>query len=140
MRRKKDDKRVLRPGNGHQSTSRLKRMRMNNNRNNRSFLSNNRNRSNRNRPNGNRKRSKSNNKLVFFMIFALVAFVIGAGIGVSLSLDDGSSDEPHFENVTKEMTTNLNDTPDLDYDSEDEVDFNENKTSQFNVEAQYIEE
>ncbi len=132
MRQKKDDKRVLRPGNGYQSTSRLKRRRMNNHGNDRPFRYN-----NRNQPNRNRKKSKSNNKLVFFMIVALVAFVIGAGIGVSLSLDDGTSDEPQFENVTKEMTTNLNDTPDVYFDSDDEIDFNENQTSQFNGESQY---
>ena len=67
------------------------------------------------------------------MILALVAFVIGAGIGVSLSFDSGD-DGPKYENVTKEMTHNLNETNVTYYDSDiDDVDYNENGTSQFDV-------
>ena len=36
---------------------------------------------------------------MFIMILALVAFVIGAGIGVSLSFDNDDSSQPHYENV-----------------------------------------
>ena len=73
------------------------------------------------------------------VIIALISFVIGAGIGVSLSFEDQSADEgPHFENVTKEMTSNLNETEDVYYDkSTDAVDFNANDTSQMNVQGQY---
>lgn len=64
------------------------------------------------------------------MILAIVGFVIGAGIGVSLSFDDGSADDgPHIVNVTKEMTTNLNETDNsVIYDEDvDAVDYNSNQ-------------
>ena len=127
MRRKKDDKRVLRPGNGRQNNSRRIK------RNNRQFIS----RRNDNyypRNPHNRRPKKNNGKLVFLMIIALVAFVIGAGIGVSLSFEDNQVDEgPHFVNVTKEMTADLNDTEDVYYDkSADDVDYNQNQT-QFSI-------
>ena len=68
------------------------------------------------------------------MILALVAFVIGAGCGISMSFDDGD-DGPQWENVTKEMTTDLNDTEPFYYDDElDNVDYNDNETlSKLNV-------
>ncbi len=68
------------------------------------------------------------------MIIALVAFIAGAGFGISLSLDDGS-DEPQVVNVTKEMTTNLNNTTPVVYDEElDDIDFNDNETlAEFNI-------
>ena len=107
MRRKKDDKRVLvSPRDNRQRNSRR--------------------RGRRNPPN-NRKEAKRNKKTVFLMILALVAFVIGAGFGVSLSFDH--DDGPQWENVTKEMTTNLNDTESFYYDYEvDDVDYNDNET------------
>jgi hypothetical protein len=78
---------------------------------------------------------------MIFMIVALIAFVIGAGIGVSLSFDDGNDDQPQFENVTKEMTTGLNDTEQVYFDKEvDDVDFNENVTSQLDVQYKYSED
>ena len=61
---------------------------------------------------------------VVFMIIALIAFCIGAGIGVSMSIsDDGGGAEnntTHVENVTEEMTTNLDnsDNNDTVYDLE----------------------
>lgn len=62
------------------------------------------------------------------MILAIVGFVIGAGIGVSLSFDDDGDDEPHVENVTKEMTTNLNQSEPVIYDKDvDTVDYNSNQ-------------
>ena len=66
------------------------------------------------------------------MIIALLAFVIGAGIGISLSFDNGDADEgPHYQNVTKDMTSNLNETEDVYYDkTTDAIDYNENTTSQ----------
>ena len=143
MRRRKDDKRVLRSGNGRQNNSRIKGIRKGNrqffssNKNNRRPFSPKRNNGRSFAPNRNNPRRhnkpKTNKKLVFFMIFALVAFVIGAGIGVSLSFDNGSDDGPKYENVTKEMTKNLNDTNvSYYYDELDDVDYNENVTSQMN--------
>lgn len=136
MRRKKDDKRVLRVGNGRQQSSKQKIRRNKNSYNNRRFNSNNRARNRR----INRKKRKTSKSLVLVMIVALIAFVIGAGIGVSLSLDDGSDDGPQFENVTKEMTSNLNDTEQVYFDKDlDGVDFNENETSQLDIQYQYVE-
>lgn len=143
MRRKNDDKRVLRAGNGRQQNSRGKRIRRKGNR--QVFSRKNNARQPFSAPNNNprrrRKKAKTNNKLVFLMIFALVAFVIGAGIGVSLSFDNGD-DGPKYENVTKEMTQNLNDT-NVTYfdDAVDDVDYNENGTQfDINYESGYGEE
>ena len=75
---------------------------------------------------------------MFLVILALVAFVIGAGMGVSLSFDDGDDGQPHFENVTEEMTKNVNGSKVVDYDKEvDGIDYNENGSSQLNT--QYIQ-
>lgn len=86
----------------------------------------------RNPPMNNPRRNKPRKRsglTVFIMILALVAFVIGAGMGIALSFDDGSDDEPHIENVTKEMTTNLNDTDTIYFEKDvDDVDFNDNQT------------
>ncbi|MBQ2665628.1 MAG: hypothetical protein IJF99_02465 [Methanobrevibacter sp.] len=83
-----------------------------------------------------KKKRKANKTLVFLMVFALIAFVIGAGIGVSLSLDDGSDDGPHYENVTDEMTSNLNQSDQVIFDEDvDRVDFNENESSMIEVTA-----
>lgn len=140
MKRNNDDKRVLRSGNGQKSNSR------NQKRNNRQFFSRNqrnnkypRTYQNSVNPRNRRNKKKRSNKLVFLMILALVAFVIGAGIGVSLSLDDGSDEGPHYENVTKSMTTNLNDTEAVYFNESDDVDYNENETSQLDIQYQYIE-
>ncbi len=110
MRRKKDDKRVLvSPRDNRQKTSRRqKRMKPTRN------------------PKNQHKRS---GRTLFLVILALVAFVIGAGIGISLSFDNGSSDGPHWINVTEEMTTGLNETEPVYYDNNlDNVDFNSNDT------------
>ena len=129
MRRKKDDKRVLvSPRDARKKNSRRQKIRMpiNNSRNNsRNY--------NRNNPRNKRKRS---GLTVFLMILALVAFVIGAGIGISLSFDDGD-DGPHWVNVTEEMTTGLNETEPIYYDSElDDIDFNSNETlTELNISA-----
>ena len=129
MRRKKDDKRVLvSPRDARKKNSRRQKIRrpINNSRNNsRNY--------NRNNPRNKRKRS---GLTVFLMILALVAFVIGAGIGISLSFDDGD-DGPHWVNVTEEMTTGLNETEPIYYDSElDDIDFNSNETlTELNISA-----
>ena len=133
MRRNGNNKRVLRSGNGRKSSSKRKFRRNNLPSRPKNYG-----------PKRNGKKRKSNGRLVFLMIIALVAFVLGAGIGISLSFDDGSADDgPHFENVTKEMTTNLNknNNSTVVYDSEvDDVDFNENQTSQINMPIKYGEE
>ena len=122
MRRKKDDKRVLRAGNGRDTRNNRR------NRTKRSFgLSNNRQSSPYTRQKKQKKRSR---RTVFIMILVLLAFVIGAGIGVMFSFDDGSEEvnETHVENVTVEMTTHLNETDEVIFEEADNVDFNENQT------------
>ena len=59
-------------------------------------------------------RRKNDGKIVLILIFVLVAFIVGAGIGVTMGLDGGNNDknETHIKNVTVEMTTNLNETDD----------------------------
>lgn len=135
MRRNKDDKRVLRSGNGQQNKSkRFRRVNNNSRRNSQNRFSRNSRRFAPNNPYTNhprrvRKKKKANKTLVFLMVLALVAFVIGAGIGVSLSLDDGVDDGPQYENVTKEMTSNLNQSDQVVYDEDyDRIDYNENGT------------
>ena len=123
MRRKKDDKRVLRRGNGSDNKRNRRTPHMGI--------------KNRNKgPNKNRnrvkKQKKRSGKTVLLMIFVLIAFIVGAGAGILLSFDDGSDDvnETHVENVTVEMTTNLNDTDNIVFEDADHVDFNENQTSE----------
>lgn len=136
MRRKKDDKRVLRAGNGSSTRNNRNRFRSRNNRfksnNNRFKSSNDRFKSsNRNSASyrNQKKKKKRSGKTVLIMIIALVAFIVGAGIGISMSFDDGSADNAtHIENVTVEMTTNLNDTEAVIFDEADDVDYNENQT------------
>ncbi|MBQ2653740.1 MAG: hypothetical protein IJF83_09290 [Methanobrevibacter sp.] len=125
MRRRKDDKRVLRPGNGR-----------NNKRNRRApNLSFNRNKSRRNNPvrsnNRVKKEKKRSKKTVLLMILVLFAFVIGAGAGVLMSFDDGNeNNETHIQNVTIEMTSNLtNNSNQVTFDEGDDVDYNQNASS-----------
>ena len=151
MRRKKDDKRVLRSGNGRQNNSK-RILRPGNGRQNvskrnirikRNNHSDNRPIRPRGQPIGrrNKKQRKASKGLMLIMIVALVAFVIGAGIGVSLTLNDDGDDGPHYTNVTKEMTSNLNDTEEVYFEKNvDDVDFNENVTSQYNLDIQQSEE
>lgn len=145
MRRKQDDKRVLRSGNGRQSNSRKKKisgrkLRSRGQRRN-SAPRNPIHSSNVKNPRNRRNKKKRSNKVVFLMILALVAFVIGAGIGVSLSFDNGADEGPHYENVTKEMTSDLNSTEDIYFDkTTDDIDYNENESSQLNVHYQYSDE
>lgn len=118
-RRKNNDKRVLVSPREIRSSSNKRRFRRNNRNNN--FNSNPR--------RGDHKPKKTNGLTLLLMILALVAFIAGAGFGISLSLDDGSDDGPHVVNVTKEMTTNLNNTTPVYFDEElDDIDFNDNET------------
>ena len=126
MRRKKDDKRVLIPGNSqkHASNRNKNKRIVGRNQNSRNNRNNRINRNNR----YNDKPKKRSRLTLLLMILAIVGFVVGAGIGISLSFDNGSDDGPHIENVTKEMTTNLNDTDSIVYDSDvDAVDYNSNQ-------------
>ena len=56
------------------------------------------------------------------MVIALIAFVIGAGIGVSLSIDfdDHSDDGPKYKNVTKKMLNKEKPKDKIKYDVDDE--------------------
>ena len=128
-RSNKNDKRVLRSGNGRPkgtSHRNVRRQTDNYSIKNRYQMS----KSHNNRRA--KKQRKTSGFLVLTMIIALLAFVIGAGIGVSLSLDDGSdngNDGTGFQNVTSEMMNSANTTTHVSYDkSVDGVDFNKNQT------------
>ncbi|MGX8693295.1 MAG: hypothetical protein ACSW71_00160 [Methanobrevibacter sp.] len=100
-RRKRNDKRVLKP----RYTSPPPRTK----------------RRGRNKP---RKPRKASGTTLFFIVLVLVAFVIGAGIGVSMALGGSDDNETHVENVTAEMTNNLTKNhADFDYDM-DTIDYN----------------
>lgn len=115
MRRKKDNKRVLRGRPNNNKSNNNKRMLM---------------RRGRTQPmpvRQNKQRKKTNKTLLIMMIVALIAFVVGAGLGVSMSFEDANSNNetPEFENVTVEMTSNLNETEQVYFDpSVDGVDYN----------------
>ena len=123
MRKRKNNKQVLIPRNNYNSNQRYKR--------NKGF-SPIQARENRYRRKNQR---KNNGMLVFLMIIALIGFVLGAGVGVSLNLEDTSDDDaPAIVNVTKEMIKDVNVTDEVSYDyTEDTVDYNENQTSEENV-------
>ncbi len=114
-RRRKNDKRVLTgiPNNNKKSrrSNKIKRQRSN-----RQPV-----------PTMQKKRKKQRSgKTIALMIMVLVAFVLGAAIGITLALDNGDEDEgPQYENVTVEMTSNLTNTTHFYYDKKtDDVDFN----------------
>ena len=84
------------------------------------------------------KAGKTSKTTMLLMIIALVGFVVGAGIGISMALGDSSSSdsgEVQFENVTVEMTTDLNNTTSDIYDEElDDIDYNNKEDiSQYNL-------
>lgn len=132
MARRKDDKRVLRRGNG-KDNSRKRRLptqlrNKNHNRNNRR-----QNYSRYNNKYNNKQKKPRSGKTVLIMILVLVAFIIGAGMGVLMSFDDGNStqaNETHYDNVTVEMTSNLNNTTEVVFEEADQVDYNENQSSE----------
>lgn len=110
MKRKEDDKRVLFSPNS-----------------NRSRRSNKRKRPQFKPRSQSRKPRKWGNIIVFLIILALIAFVLGVGSGISLTFENDNG--PQWENVTEEMTTNLSDVENFTYDSEvDNVDYNSNDT------------
>ena len=121
MRRKDDDKRVLtgRPDNNNTKSRRRFRNRQNQNQ----FLPARQNRQQFNRRN--QRQRKANKMLILLLVIALAAFVIGAGCGVFMEFEQSNNSTPEYENVTVEMTTNLNETPDFYYDKDlDGVDYN----------------
>lgn len=73
-------------------------------------------------------------KLVFIMIIALVAFGIGAVMGITIGMDnidnaDNATGIVHVENVTDQMSNNLTDNESSIYNSDiDHVDYNNNET------------
>ena len=78
---------------------------------------------------------KNEGIIALLMILALVAFVIGSAIGITVSIEEheklnNTNNTTNVENVTVEMTTGLNDSDDaVYYDYErDNLDFNDNYT------------
>lgn len=122
MRRKKDDKTILRRGNGRDNErNRLTPHLGIKNRN-----------KNYNRNTNVKKQKKRSRKAVLLMILVLVAFIVGAAAGVFLSFDDGhvEKNETHYENVTDEMTTHVNESKVVVFEDDvDHIDYNENQSS-----------
>ena len=112
-RRKQKDKRVLK---SRYSQPPKQKRRIRNNSRNRNYY-------------GPKKESKTSKTTMLIIILALVAFVAGAGAGVSMALgvfeDNTTDDGVQVENVTVEMTSNLNKSNFSLYDYEyDGVDYN----------------
>ena len=129
-KKKENNKRVLRAGNGRQKSS-----------NNKKYKSSKsqiikRNDSQlppymkKNSYAGNNQKQKKYSSLTFILIIiALIAFVVGAGFGVSLSFhgddDKGQLGDSYVDNVTDEMTTNVTSSNQATYDKHvDDVDYN----------------
>ena len=123
MKRRKNDRQVLIPRNNRSSGSRNPRR----NKPPLMYRSQTRN-------TGRNTANKPSGLLVFAMIIALIAFIIGAGVGVSLNMNvTTDEDAPHYQNVTKEMTTNVTTDESVYYSAEDSKDFNENQSVTENV-------
>ena len=82
---------------------------------------------------------KNEGKIALIMILALIAFVIGSAIGISVSIGEhenqtaGDNNTTRYENVTVEMTSNLNKNKTVELDAvQDSVDYN-NQTLQNNT-------
>jgi hypothetical protein len=139
--RKKDDKRVLKSpkGNNARNNKRIRRRNNPPHQNNKRFGRNNpRNNDKIHRRNSYgspKKQNKTSKTTMLIMIVALLAFVIGAGAGVSMALGGGNNDTPQYENVTVEMTTHLNNTDEVYFDEEaDHIDFNNKEdVNQYNL-------
>ena len=131
--RKKKDKRVLKSPRSANTRNNKRIRRRNSNRppqNNQRFGRNSNPRNNerirmRNAPNVPRKQKKASKTTLIIMVIALIAFVVGAGAGISLALGGGDEHAPQFENVTVEMTSNLSDVDEVYFDSNDSIDFND---------------
>ncbi|MBR0058936.1 MAG: hypothetical protein IJP99_06330 [Methanobrevibacter sp.] len=81
---------------------------------------------------------RNEGKIALIMILALIGFVVGSAIGISVSMSqqdnataDNTNNTTHVENVTVEMTSNLSNKQSVEFDYEaDMVDYNENYTNQ----------
>lgn len=127
--RKKKDKRVLKSPRSANARNNKRIRRRNSNRppqNNQRFGRNSNPRNNerirmRNAP---KKQKKASKTTLIIIVIALIAFVVGAGAGISMALG-GDEEAPQFENVTVEMTSNLSDVDEVYFDSNDSIDFND---------------
>ncbi len=77
--------------------------------------------------------------IAFLMILALVAFVIGSAIGISVSMTkhenqtNSNNTTVHVENVTQEMTSSHKPPATVEYDYDaDSVDYNMNVSRHLN--------
>lgn len=130
--RKKENKRVLKSPRDSKARNNKRIRRRNNNRpiqNSQRFARNNNPRNNerirKRNSYGTPKQSKASKTTLIIMIIALIAFVVGAGAGISMALGS-DNDGPHYENVTVEMTSNLSDVDQVYYDDEnDSIDYND---------------
>jgi hypothetical protein len=71
--------------------------------------------------------------IALLMVLALIAFVIGSAIGITVSIEqhENATDNntTHVENVTSEMTNKNPNDDGVDFDYEkDSVDYNDNYT------------
>ena len=71
--------------------------------------------------------------IALLMVLALIAFVIGSAIGITVSIGEHENatdnNTSHVENVTSEMTNKNSSDGGVDFDYErDSVDFNDNYT------------
>ena len=71
--------------------------------------------------------------IAVLMILALVAFVVGSAIGITVSIGEHenatNNNTTHVENVTVEMLSNASHDDSVDFDYElDYLDFNDNST------------
>ena len=73
--------------------------------------------------------------IALLMILALIAFVIGSAIGISISMGEHDNqtkqnNTTHYENVTSQMLSNKNINVSIEYDYDlDSVDYNQNYTN-----------
>ena len=135
MRRKKDDKRVLRPGNGNYNKKKNRRSsyKKGNKRSIKDSFMKRNNRPQYSQRKNNNNNHKTNSKTVFLIILILLAFIIGVGAGVLMSFekDKPVNNTTKIENVTVEMTSNLDNRSDqIIFDESDQIDYNENQSSQ----------
>ena len=74
--------------------------------------------------------------IAILMVLALIAFIIGSAIGISISLNEHdnqtnqNNNTTHVENVTSQMLSNNSSMVPVEYDYDlDSVDYNENYTN-----------
>ena len=145
--RKKEDKRVLRSprDSNARNNKRIRRRNSNPPQNNHKLRRkhnprNNDKIRNRNSYGAAKKQNKTSKTTLIIMIIALLAFVVGAGAGVTMALGSDHNDTPQYENVTVEMTTHLNNSDGVYFDEiEDHIDFNSKEdVSQYNLTNQTV--